>query len=87
MVGNPLFFAASLYKKLTEADQGTREQVKSFLRDIVRSGAIPLGMRRTVSGGEYWWVVYDRHKLGRAELDSYLADHTPPGLKMVVLSI
>jgi hypothetical protein len=87
MVGNPLFFAAALYKKLAEADQGTREQVKSFLRDIVRSGAIPLGMRRTGSGGEYWWVVYDRARLGRAGLDSYLADHTPPGLKMVILTI
>jgi hypothetical protein len=87
MVGNPLFFAASLYKKLAEADQETREQVKSFLRDIVRSGVIPLGMRRTGSGGEYWWVVYDRSRLSRAELDSYLTDHTPPGLKMTVIYI
>lgn len=84
---NPLFFAAALYKKLADADQVTREQIKSFLLEIVRSGAIPLGMRRTAAGGEYWWVVYDRRKLGRAELDGYLADRTPPGLKMVVRDI
>ncbi len=86
MVINPLFFAASLYKKLAAAEAGVREQVKAFLRAIPTTGAIPLGVRRDAAGNlEYCWLVYDRHLISPADLDRHLRDHTPPGLKQVVL--
>ncbi len=88
MVINPLFFAASLYKQLAGASVGVREQVKAFLRAIPATGAIPLGVRRDPSGGlEYCWLVFDRHQLSAADLERHLREHTPPGLKQVVLYI
>ena len=87
MTMNPLFFAASLYKRLADADKNVREQVKTFLRSIPTTGAIPLGLRRSGDGltVEYCWLVFDRACLSPAELDRYLRDNTPAGLKLTVL--
>lgn len=88
-MANLMFFAAFLYKKMLGADHGTRERLRSFLREIKESGAIPLGMHKNDAGTDaYWWLVYDAGRFASPDaLTRHLKERTPPNLTMVILTI
>ncbi len=87
-MGNLMFFAAFLYKKLRDADREKRDKLRPFLRDVQESGAIPLGMRPDADGDAYWWVVYEPARFASAEaMERSLRARTPPGVRMVVVTL
>ena len=81
-------FAARLYIRLLNANPRVKNQVEPFLQEIRASGAIPLGLRPDAAGRPaYWWLVYDESILGPGQMSSYLQDHTPPGLAIVIVRL
>lgn len=78
-----------LFTKLQAAPPKTGERIKTFLREVRASGAIPLGMAKTDAGTDaYWWVIYDATLLPSGEdARKYLLERSPPGVPLVILTI
>ena len=68
-----------LHHKYSQAPQGTRDFIRLFYSRAEMTGCIPLGF----FSGEYHWVVF-LTALPLGEREVYLAEHTPPGVKLRV---
>ena len=82
-----LAFARSLYAKYQTASRLVQEELKRCFREVLRTGAIPLGYRKDEGGHHVaWWLIYDERKFASAsqQLDA-LREMSPPGIGLKII--